>query len=579
MAEVIIMPKLGFNMDEGELVRWNKQVGESVKAGEVLFEINTDKTTMPVEATQDGTVLKIMLAEGEFADVFTPIAVVGQPGEDPDAALAAHAGGEVPAPAAEAVPAAPAAAPAAPEAPAAAAYEYEVTVIGGGPGGYVAAIRAAQAGKKTCIIEERYYGGTCLNVGCIPTKALIRTANLLQETKEAAGYGIEGIDPAQVKVNMAKLQERKQGVVKQLVNGVKGLLRGNKVTAVNGKASFVDAHTVAVGDKTITSENFIIATGSNVMIPGFIAQEGTNHLITSNEALELDHVPASIAIIGGGVIGVEFAYLLNKLGSKVTVLELMDHILPMVCPEVSEMAWERMEKDGITFALTAKVQKVKDNVVYYELDGKECSVAADTVLMAVGRAPNTEGLNAEGIGLEFDRRAIKADDHLRTNLPHIYAIGDVNGKVMLAHTAEHEAAVAVANICGGDQTMNYDRIPSCIYLEPEIAAIGLTEQQAREKCANVKVGKFPMVANGKSLVEGDTDGMIKVILDADLDEILGVHMYGKHVTEMISELSVAMASELTAHEIIESIHPHPTVSESIPEAFMAAVNGRAIHSL
>ncbi len=623
MAEVIIMPKLGFNMDEGELVRWHKQVGESVKAGEVLFEINTDKTTMPVEVTQDGTVLKIMLAEGEFADVFTPIAVVGQPGEDPDAALAAHTGGEVPAPAAEAasaaapvVPEAPAAAtpiavvgqpgedpdaalaahtggevpapaaeaasaaaPVVPEAPAAAAYEYEVTVIGGGPGGYVAAIRAAQAGKKTCIIEERYYGGTCLNVGCIPTKALIRTANLLQETKEAAGYGIEGIDPAQVKVNMAKLQERKQGVVKQLVNGVKGLLRGNKVTAVNGKASFVDAHTVAVGDKTITSENFIIATGSNVMIPGFIAQEGTNHLITSNEALELDHVPASIAIIGGGVIGVEFAYLLNKLGSKVTVLELMDHILPMVCPEVSEMARERMEKDGITFALTAKVQKVKDNVVYYELDGKECSVAADTVLMAVGRAPNTEGLNAEGIGLEFDRRAIKADDHLRTNLPHIYAIGDVNGKVMLAHTAEHEAAVAVANICGGDQTMNYDRIPSCIYLEPEIAAIGLTEQQAREKCANVKVGKFPMVANGKSLVEGDTDGMIKVILDADLDEILGVHMYGKHVTEMISELSVAMASELTAHEIIESIHPHPTVSESIPEAFMAAVNGRAIHSL
>ena len=279
MAEVIIMPKLGFNMDEGELVKWHKQVGESVKKGEVLFEINTDKTTMPVEATADGTVLKIMLGEGEFADVFTPIAVVGNPGEDPDAALAA-AGGDVPAaaPAAkeEAAPAAaaPAAAPAAPAAPAG-SYDYEVVVIGAGPGGYETAIKAAQMGKKTCIIESTYFGGTCLNVGCIPTKALIQTAELFDKIKEASKFAIEGVEESKISVNMAKLQERKGTVVKTLVNGVKGLLRGNKVTVVEGKASFVDAHTLAVGDKKITAENIIIATGSSVFMPPFIAQART----------------------------------------------------------------------------------------------------------------------------------------------------------------------------------------------------------------------------------------------------------------------------------------------------------------
>ena len=584
MAEVIIMPKLGFNMDEGELVKWHKQVGETVKKGEVLFEINTDKTTMPVEATADGTVLKIMLGEGEFADVFTPIAVVGNPGEDPDAALAA-AGGDVPAaaPAAkeEAAPAAaaPAAAPAAPAAPAG-SYDYEVVVIGAGPGGYETAIKAAQMGKKTCIIESTYFGGTCLNVGCIPTKALIQTAELFDKIKEASKFAIEGVEESKISVNMAKLQERKGTVVKTLVNGVKGLLRGNKVTVVEGKASFVDTHTLAVGDKKITAENIIIATGSSVFMPPFIAQEGKNNLVTSNEALDLDHVPASIAVIGGGVIGVEFAFLLNKLGSKVTVLELMDHILPMVDTEVSKLAQKRMTKAGITFNLGAKVSKVKDNTVYYELDGKQCEVKADMVLMAVGRTPNTEGLNAEGIGIEFDRKAIKTDSHLRTNIPNIYAIGDVNGKVMLAHTASHEGMVAVANICGHAEEMRYDRIPSCIYLDPEIACIGLTETQAREKYGdNLKIGKFNMVANGKSLIAGDTDGLFKVIVEAQTGEILGVHLYGQHVTDMIGEAAVAMAGEMTAPQVLSAIHPHPTVTEALGEAFMSAWNGRAINSL
>ncbi len=459
-----------------------------------------------------------------------------------------------------------------------AAYEYDIMVIGGGPGGYVAAIKGAREGKKVCIAEQSAFGGVCLNEGCIPTKTLIKTANVLQEIKEAASFAIEGVDPAALSVSMAKLQKRKAGVVQTLVGGVKSLLRANKVAVVEGAAAFVDPHTVEVAGKKITFEYGIIATGSSALMPPFIKMEGDNRILTSREALNADAVPASIAIIGGGVIGIEFAYLFNKLGAKVTVVELLDTILPMVDEEVSGLAKKRLEKDGVTFHMGAKVHTVRDNAVLFTSGGSEKSVAADCVLMAVGRVPNTDGLNAEAIGIEFAKKAIVTGASLRTNVPNIYAIGDVNGKVMLAHTASHEGIVAVESICGKAAHMDYSRIPSCIYLEPEIACIGLTEKAAREQGRAVKVGKFPMAANGKSLVEGDTDGMVKVIVDDDLGEILGVHLYGKHVTDMIAELSVAMTLEATAEEIIHSIHPHPTVSEAIPEAFMAAF-GKAIHCL
>ena len=242
------------------------------------------------------------------------------------------------------------------------------------------------------------------------------------------------------------------------------------------------------------------------------------------------------------------------------------------------MARKRLEKDGVAFHMGAKVHTVRDNAVQFEKGGREDRVTADCVLMAVGRVPNTEGLNAKEIGIEFDRAAIRTDETLRTNIPNIYAIGDVNGKVMLAHTESHEGIVAVDAICGKHGCMDYAKIPSCIYLDPEIACIGLTEKQAREQGRSVKIGKFPMQANGKSLVEGDADGVVKVIVDAELGEILGVHLYGKHVTDMIAELSVAMTLEATAEEIMHAIHPHPTVSEALPEAFMAAY-GKAIHCM
>ena len=457
-------------------------------------------------------------------------------------------------------------------------YDYDVAVIGGGPGGYVAAIKAAQAGKKTVLVEQKNLGGTCLNEGCIPTKVLVKTVNMLTDVKKSADFGIEGVDSKAVSVSMEKLQARKQSVVKQLTGGVGALLRGNQVKVINRKASLVDSHTVLADGKSFTARNLILASGSEPLMPGFITYEGDTNIITSTEALSLKEIPESLTIIGGGVIGVEFAYVYAGLGTKVTVVELMEHILPMVDVEISSLAEKKLKKLGVTFHTGAKVKTVSGSNVIFEKDGKEQSVSGQYTLMAVGRTAYTDGLNAREIGLEFDRNAIKTDEFLRTNIENIYAIGDLNGKVMLAHTASREAEVAVANILGKGEIMNYDRIPSCIYMEPEIASVGLTEQQAREKYGEVKVGKFPLSANGKSLIEGDNCGMIKVILDGTYHEILGVHMFAVHATDMIAEIVAAMELEATAEEIISTIHPHPTVSEAIAEAFMAACD-KAVHAL
>lgn len=457
-------------------------------------------------------------------------------------------------------------------------HDYQITVIGGGPGGYVAAIKAAKSGQKTCLIEKAALGGVCLNQGCIPTKTLLKTAATLTELRHAADFAIDGIDPAKLSVNMGKLQERRKRIIATLTGGVRNLVKANKIALVEAAAKFVDPHTVEAGGRKITSDHFIIATGSEVFIPPFIKQEGKNSVITSKEALTLEKLPKRLAVIGGGVVGIEFASYFNQLGVEVTVVELLENILPMVDPEVSELAKRRLAKSGIQFKMRAKVEIIRDNHIHFEQDGKKDSVAADLILMSVGRVPCTDGLGAGEIGIEFDRRAIKTDAHLRTNLPHIHCIGDANGKVMLAHVASHEGIVAVENILGRKIAMDYDRIPSCIYLDPEIACIGLTEKQAGEAGRKVKVGKFNMAGNGKSLVEGDTDGLMKVIVDADLGEILGVHLYAKHATEMIAELSVAATLEATAEEIIHSIHPHPTVSEAVGESFMAAY-GQAIHGM
>ena len=454
--------------------------------------------------------------------------------------------------------------------------KYDITIIGAGPGGYVAAIAAAQQKKRVCIIERAKEGGVCLNEGCIPTKTLIKTVRLANAVKKAGDFGINGIDESKISIDMEKLQTRKKAVVSQLTAGVKGLLIGNGVTIINGTAAFKDKNTVVVGENEVSSDYFIIATGSNARLPAFIKTEGKNNIITSREALETVAVPQKLAIIGGGAIGIEFAYIFSNLGAEVVVFELMEQILPMADTEIVAMVRERLEKTGVRIFTGAKVQAVRNNTICFEHDGKSLEENAECVLMAVGRSPNTEGLNTGAVGLRLEKGAIITDGTMKTNIENIYAVGDVNGVSMLAHTASHEGMIAVKNICGQKKdTLDYSRVPSCIYLEPEIACIGMTEAQAREK-REVKVGRFPLAGNGKALVESETEGVVKVILDAHTDEILGFHMYGIHATDMIGEIAAAMTAEATAWEIINAIHPHPTVSESIPEAFMSAY-GKAIH--
>lgn len=578
MADIIIMPKLGFNMSEGKLVEWYKAEGDVVKKGEPVFSVETDKTNMDIEATRDGVVRALLIQAGDKIPVTLPIAVIGETDEDISSVLAdakaqlGEYGGA--ADDASAEPAAAEAAAAFGENKEASAYDYDIAVIGGGPGGYVAAIKAAQMGKKTVIFEKEKVGGTCLNVGCIPTKALLRSAQALKEVKEAGKFGVIQMEGAP-ELDLAKVQTRKQGVIGQLVGGVEGLLRSNGAVLKKSEAVLTDAHTIAAGGETVTAENIIIATGSQAKsLP--IAIDPAAKVLTSKEMLDISEKPDSVAVIGGGVIGIEFAYFLAVIGVKVTVVEFLDRILPMVDEEITAQVTAHLQELGIEIYTSAKVTEVKADAVVFEKDGKLQETACDQVLMAVGRGPDLTGIDTETLGIKTNRGAIVTDAQLRTSVNNIYAIGDVNGRAMLAHTASMEGIVAVETICGKKAAMDYDKIPSAIYIEPEIASIGLTEKQAKEKYGEIKVGRFPLMANGKAKVAGEERGLAKVICEAKYGEIVGVHLYCIHATDMIAEASVAMKLEATAEEVAMAVHPHPTVSEIMHET-MHAVGGRAIH--
>lgn len=583
MAEVIIMPKLGFNMNEGKLVKWYKAEGDDVKKGENLFSIETDKTNMDIEATNDGVVRKLLIDEGDQIPVTLPIAIVATRDEDITAALAQALKDLGKDSAAESNPTSlnttePMAAGSSKNtADKSYTNDYEVVVVGGGPGGYVAAIKAAQMGKKTAIIERENVGGTCLNVGCIPTKALLRSAEALNEVKESAQFGVIDVDITKAKLDLNKVQARKKDVIGQLVGGVQGLLKGNGVTMIKGQGTVTDAHTVEVDGKKYTADYIIIATGSDVKnLP--IPVSPKMDVLTSKEMLDISETPKTMAIIGGGVIGMEFAYFLASIGTKVTVIEFLDRILPMVDEELTAQVTANLIKMDITIHTSAKVTEITDTAVKFEKAGTVQEVEVEKVLMAVGRAPSLDGINCEVIGIKSERGAIVTDEYLRTSVSNIYAIGDVNGKAMLAHTASMEGIVAVEHICGHHTKMDYSKIPSAIYIQPEIASVGLTEAEARAKYGNVKVGKFPLMANGKAKVAGEPRGLVKVITEPKYGEIVGVHMYCIHATDMIAEAVVAMKLEATAEEVAGAIHPHPTVSEVMHEA-MHAVAGKAIHFL
>ena len=460
-------------------------------------------------------------------------------------------------------------------------FDYDVLVIGSGPGGYVAAIRAAQLGLKTACAESREtLGGTCLNVGCIPSKAMLHASEYYEA---AAGdtFAKLGIK-VKPELDLDTMHGQRKDAVKQLTGGIEFLFKKNKVTWLKGRASFEDAHKVKVGDQTVTAKNVVIATGSSVTpLPGVEIDQKV--VVDSTGALELPNVPQHMVVIGGGVIGLELGSVWRRLGAKVTCVEFLDQILPGFDGEVRKEANKIFKKQGIEFKLGTKVTgvTVKGGKATLTLEpakgGASETLEADCVLVSIGRRPNTEGLGLDKIGLKTNERGqIETDHDFRTSVPGVWAIGDVIPGPMLAHKAEDEGIAVAENIAGQTGIVNHDVIPSVVYTWPEIAGVGLTEEQAKEKYGEVKTGKFPMLANSRAKTNHEPDGFVKVIADAKSDRVLGVWCIASVAGTMIAQAAQAMEFGATSEDIAYTCHAHPTHSEAIKEAAMA-VTGKPIH--
>ena len=573
MAYELKMPQLGLTMEEGTLSKWLKHEGDTVKAGEVVAEITTDKLTNELTSEQDGVVLKLVAQEGDDIPVKGTLAWIGQAGE--------AVPGAVPAAVAAAVPQAPAAPAAAP-----AGGKKSIIVIGGGPGGYVAAIRAAQLGAEVTVVEKQYLGGTCLNVGCIPTKCLLHSAELVEQIK-TQGKDI-GVEVEGVKVNFPQVIAHKNAISKQLTSGVAGLLKMNKVKKVDGTAKFTGEKqlevTKADGSKeTMTADAIIVATGSVNAQPPIPGLKENPNCIDSTGALSLEKLPQTMVVIGGGVIGLELACAYAAFGTKITVVEAMDHMLPMLDGDLTKIGVAHMKKMGMDFHLECPVQSVESSpvgakVVCKDKSGKTVSFEAEKVLVAIGRKANTAGLDLAAGKIDNDKGRILVNDKMETNVPGVYAIGDcVFGHAQLAHTASAMGEVASENICGLEAHYCEKTNPTCVYMEPEAASVGLTEEQCKAQGIAYKVGKFPMSANGKALILNGGEGLVKIIAGAEYGEILGMHIIGPRATDLIAEGALAIEGEMTLDEIVDTIHSHPTVTETMREAALNAEK-RAIHT-
>jgi dihydrolipoamide dehydrogenase len=463
---------------------------------------------------------------------------------------------------------------------------FDVVIIGSGPGGYVSAIRCAQLGFKTAIIEKyATLGGTCLNVGCIPSKALLASSHHFEELQHFADHGIEV--SGEVKVNLEKMIARKQAVVDQTSGGVKYLMDKNNVTVLEGLGSFVDATHVLVSKKdgtseTIEAKNVIIATGSKPSSLPFISID-KERIITSTEALKLPEVPKHLVIIGGGVIGIELGQVYLRLGAQVSVVEYLDRIIPGMDSSLSKELTKVLKKQGMKFYTSHKVKSVvrNGNAVTVQADnakGETVSLEGDYCLVAVGRRPYTDGLNADKAGVKVsDRGQIEVNDHLQTNVSTIYAIGDVVRGAMLAHKAEEEGVLVAEILAGQKPHIDYNLIPGVVYTWPEVAAVGKTEEQLKEAGVAFKSGSFPFKALGRARAGGDTDGFVKILADATTDEVLGVHMIGARCADLIAEAVTAMEFRASAEDISRMSHAHPTFAEAIKEAALAATDNRALH--
>ncbi len=551
MATPIIMPKAGMSMEEGTVVKWLVHPGDSIEQGDPILEIETDKTTMEIEAPASGVLLEILAQEGQTVPVIQTIGYIGMPGEKPE---------EKTQPQQEE--------PAFAEQPG----EYDVVVIGGGPAGYVAAIRAAQLGGKIALIEKDTVGGTCLNRGCIPTKTYLKTAEILEHALHSSYRGIHA-DSKNVRFEMKEALQNKKEVVKKLTGGVASLLKSNGVEVVRGTGVAQSAHLVEAGGRQFACRSIIFAGGS---VPGKIGIPGidSKYVLNSDELLELDEVPKRLAVIGGGVVGIELGSAFAVFGSRVTVVEMMDSIVPNMDGEVSALLKKELTRKGMEILNSVRLREIVETAEGVRLvldDGK--TVEADRALLSIGRKPDCFGI--EKLGVQMERGRVVVNERMETSVPDVYAPGDVNGKCMLAHAAFKMGEVAAENAMGKNAGYAPCHVPACIYTAPEVGAIGLTETEARNRY-DIKVGIFPFAANGRALASGEGTGFIKVISEKKYGEILGVHIIGPGAAEMANEASLLMSMEVTDEELAGVIHAHPTYSEAMMEA-AADATGKCIH--
>ena len=598
MPVEVTMPQLSDTMTEGTVVRWHKKVGDKVRAGEELADVETDKATMPMEAFDDGTLALIKVPEGEKIAVGGVLAVIATAGEAVDAVAANFAGvasgaspaaptGKPPAPAEMAAPS-PSVTPSITSSPG--KFDYDLLVIGGGPAGYAAAIRAGQLKKKVLCVEQENLGGTCLNWGCIPTKALLEDGSFIRKMRtDAAAHGVSFDN---FKLDFQKVIGRSRGIADKLSKGIGSLFNKQGVKSEVGTAKLLGPHQVQVNGKTVTADHIIIAVGAKpTPMPG-VAFDG-KRVITSREAMTLPTQPKKLAIIGAGAIGCEFADFYNAIGTEVTIVEMLPHLLPNEEDDVARVLERSFDKRKIDVRTNTKTDKVEvtNAGVRLTLSGaKPGTIEADAVLIAIGVTGNAEQAVDAKAGLELFRGRVKVTPDYRSNLQNVYAVGDCAGLHWpehegmggyrhpdLAHVAHHEAVHLVEHLfAGGHGKIDYKQIPGCTYTHPQVASMGYGEKRARESGRTIKVGKFPFQASGRALAAGEPEGFVKLIFDANVGELLGVHMIGENVTDLLGELVMARRLEATEEEILDAIHPHPTYSEAIMEAAGAAV-GKAIH--
>ncbi|MUG03197.1 acetoin dehydrogenase complex dihydrolipoyl dehydrogenase [Bacillus subtilis] len=456
-----------------------------------------------------------------------------------------------------------------------------LAIIGGGPAGYAAAVSAAQQGRNVLLIDKGKLGGTCLNEGCIPTKSLLESANVLDKIKHADSFGIE-LPAGAISVDWSKMQSRKQQVVSQLVQGVQYLMKKNQIQVVKGTASFLSERKLLIegenGKEIREADQVLIASGSEPIELPFAPFDG-EWIIDSKDALSLSEIPSSLVIVGGGVIGCEYAGLFARLGSKVTIIETADQLIPAEDEDIARLFQEKLEEDGVEVHTSSRLERVDQTAktAIWKSGQREFKTKADYVLVAIGRKPRLDELQLEQAGVDFSPKGIPVNGHMQTNVPHIYACGDAIGGIQLAHAAFHEGIIAASHASGRDVKINEKHVPRCIYTSPEIACIGMTERQARSIYGDVKIGEFSFSANGKALIKQQAEGKVKIMAEPEFGEIVGVSMIGPDVTELIGQAAAIMNGEMTADMAEHFIAAHPTLSETLHEALLSTI-GLAVHA-